>query len=145
MSLSLVSKKKSRRMDIGEEDTSINWVRVVTNFASMISALPSLQGRRSTGCVISSSISKCRLRPQTVSRFVFTPEEFQNLWLRFRIFRCIIAEDRFSLHKRTELHLRAIPRHFPQSDLSSFVGIMGLLHLLLLYHVARQRVRKGDL
>lgn len=70
-------------------------------------------------------------RPRPQPSRPFTPEEFQNLRLcpslQKRISGRIIAADRFSAaHKGPRAPpSRAIPRHFPQSDLSSFVGITG--------------------
>lgn len=95
-------------------------------------------GLRSTGCIISSSISNIAVVVVVVvvvhahsrSR-AFTPEEFQNL-------RLCPSEANISTYYNEKSILRhtidrtlpplcfsprVIPRHFPQSDLSSFVGI----------------------
>lgn len=92
-------------------------------FASAISAPPSLRGRRSTGCIISSSISNVvhahtarlalRIHARRISKLAASPQK--------RISRRIIAENRFSPHKRPN---STFARFAAFSAIrSSFVGI----------------------
>lgn len=115
--ISLVDKKPWR---IGERG-----VEIADEFAfrCTTSALTSLRERRSTGCIISSSISNIVHAHIAVVSRAFTPEEFQNLRLcpspQKRISRCIIAEDRFSRRTKDRAH--------PSRDSAAFSAIRSIV------------------
>lgn len=134
---------------------SVGNVRVVSNlpFASATSALPWFRererkkekkkkrereggGLRSTGCIISSSISNVVVRARALIAAHSRPKNFKTCGFARRASEANISTyyNGRSILRRTKdralslsaSSLRVIPRHFPQSDLSSFAGITGV-------------------